>query len=74
MRFFHRSPAWGEGYEVGLDDGAVDELLELQVGEVVADHHLEDGEELAVGDEAVLVDVVDLEGEAQLVLLVSAVQ
>jgi hypothetical protein len=47
-------------------------LLELHVVEVAADHHLEHGEELAVGDEAVVVDVVDLEGEAELVLLRSA--
>jgi hypothetical protein len=46
----------------------------LQVGKVIADHHLEDGEELAIGDKAVLVDIVDLEGEAQFVLLVSAVE
>ena len=53
---------------VGLDDGTIDQLLQLHVIQVVADHHLEHLEELAVADEAVVVDVVDLEGEAQLLL------
>jgi hypothetical protein len=56
---------------VGLHDGLVDDLLQLLVLEVAADHHLEDDEELAVADVAVAVDVVDLEGEAQLLLLVA---
>ena len=46
----------------------------MQVGEVIAHHHLEDGEKFAIGDEAVLVDIIDLEGEAEFVLLVSAVE
>lgn len=51
-------------YKVGLDDSSIDKLLELQVGEIVAHHHLQDGEELAIRDEAILVDIVNLEGEA----------
>ena len=47
--------------EVGLDDGLVDDLLQLHVVEVGADHHLEHLEQLAVADEAVAVDVVHLE-------------
>jgi len=35
--------------------------LELGIGEVAAHHHLEHLEQLAVGDEAVVVDVVHLE-------------
>jgi hypothetical protein len=49
-------------------------LLELHVGEVVANHHLEDVEELPVGDVAILIDVIDLEGEDKLLLFVSAIQ
>eukprot|EP00918_Siedleckia_nematoides_P104032 GHVU01226912.1.p2 GENE.GHVU01226912.1~~GHVU01226912.1.p2 ORF type:complete len:117 (+),score=14.58 GHVU01226912.1:742-1092(+) len=55
---------------VGLNDCAVDELLQLLVGEVVADHHLHDGEEFPVRDVSVLLDVVDVEGELYLRLVV----
>lgn len=48
---------------VALEDGLVNNLLELDVGEVAADHHLQDLEELAVGDEAVAVNVVNAEGD-----------
>ncbi|CRK35674.1 hypothetical protein BN1708_001307, partial [Verticillium longisporum] len=57
--------------EIRLHDGLVDNLLELLVLEVAADHHLEHDEELAVADEAVAVNVVHLEGEPQLLLLVA---
>lgn len=42
-------------------NGFVHDLLELCVLQVVAHHHLQDLEELAVGDVAVLVHVVDPE-------------
>ena len=48
---------------VGEDDGLIDDLLQLAVLQVVAHHHLEHGEQLAVTDVAVLVHVVDLEGD-----------
>lgn len=64
----------GEGYLsvevlVGLNDRPVDQLLQLHVVQVVANHHLEHGEQLAVRNVAVIVDVVDLEGEAQFFFL-----
>ena len=46
-------------------------LLQLLVLQVAANHHLEHNEELAVADEAVAVNVVDAECEAQLLLLVA---
>lgn len=46
---------------VCIDDGLVHDLLELRVLKVVAHHHLQHLEELAVGDVAVLVHVVDPE-------------
>jgi len=57
-----------EGYPpvsvfVCVDDGFVDDLLQLGVLQVVPHHHLEDLEELPVGDVAVLVHVVDPEGD-----------
>lgn len=56
-----------EGYPavavlVSVDDGLVDDLLQLCVFQVVAHHHLQHLEQLAVGDVAVLVHVVDPEG------------
>jgi len=54
---------------VCLHDSPIDELLELHIVQVATDHHLEDLEELAVRNEAVIVDVVDLEGKSELVLL-----
>ena len=44
---------------VGEEDGLVDDLLELRVLQVGSHHHLEDLEQLAVGDESIVVDVVD---------------
>ena len=57
---------------VSLDDSTVDELLELHVVQVVANHHLQHLEQFAVRDEPVVVHVVDLECETQLLLLRSA--
>lgn len=59
-----------EGYPavsvlVCVDDGFVHDLLELRVLQVVAHHHLQHLEELAVGDVAVLVHVVDPEGDCE---------
>ena len=54
---------------VGLNDGTIDELLKLGVVQVVSHHHLEHLEEFAIRDEAIIVDVIDLESETQLFLL-----
>ena len=54
---------------VSLDDCSVHQLLQLHVVQVVPNHHLQNGEELSVGDVSIAVDVVDLEGESQLLLL-----
>jgi hypothetical protein len=43
------------------------DVLELGIGEVAAHHHLEHLEQLAVRDEAVVVDVVHLEGDCAIV-------
>ena len=50
---------------VGKLDGLVHDLLELRVFQVGA-YHLEKLKQLSVADVAVVVDVVDLEGELQL--------
>lgn len=47
---------------VGVDDGFVDDLLELRVLQIVAHHHLQDLEQFTVGYVAVFVHVVDPEG------------
>ena len=54
---------------VGLNDGTIDELLQLSIVQVVTNHHLEHLEEFAVRDEAIIVDVIDLESETQLFFL-----
>lgn len=61
-------------YQISLDDRPVHQLLQLQIGQVVAHHHLQHSEQLSVSYVAVLIDIVDLEGEPQLVFLVSAIQ
>lgn len=48
---------------VRIDDGLVDDLLQLRVLQVVAHHHLQHLEQLPVGDVAVFVHVVDPEGD-----------
>ena len=50
---------------VGEEDRLVDDLLQLRVLQVGAHHHLQDLEQLAVADVAVVVDVVDSEREEQ---------
>jgi len=45
------------------EDGLVHNLLELGVLQVVAHHHLQNLEQLAVGDVSIIVNVVDSEGE-----------
>ena len=60
--------------EVSFDYSAVDQLLQLEVGQVVAHHHFQHCEELAVGDVAVLIDIVDLECEFEFMLLVGAIE
>ena len=54
---------------VSLNDGTVNKLLQLSVVQVVSHHHLEHLEEFAIRDEAIIVDVIDLESETQLFLL-----
>jgi hypothetical protein len=54
---------------VSLDNSSVHELLQLHIVKVVAHHHLQNGEELSVGDEPVAIDVINLEGESELLLL-----
>ena len=54
---------------IGLDNGSVDQLLQLHIVEVIADHHLEHREQLSIRDVAVIVDVVDLESKSKLLLL-----
>lgn len=48
---------------VCIDNGLVHDLLELRVLQVVAYHHLQHLEKLAVGDVTVLVHVVDPESD-----------
>lgn len=54
----------------GKGDGGTD-LLQLLVLEIASDHHLENNKQLAVGNVTVPIDIVDLEGEPELLLLVS---
>ena len=57
---------------VSFDNSSINELLELGVIEIVTHHHFEYLEEFTVGDEAIVVDIVDLEGEAELLFLAGA--
>jgi len=41
----------------------------LYIVEIVSHHHLKDGEQLTIRDKAVIVDIVDLEGKAEFLLL-----
>ena len=50
---------------VGVDDGLVDDLLQLRVLQIVADHHFEHLEQFTIGYITVAVHVVDLEGELE---------
>ena len=51
------------------DDGSVNELLELNVIQVITNHHFEDCEQLTIWNKTVIVDVIDLECKSKLVLL-----
>ena len=50
---------------VSLDDGSVDELLELSIVEIWPNHHLQHSKQFSVWDKAVVVHVVDLESETK---------
>ena len=54
---------------VSLDDGPVDQLLQLNVVQVVPHHHLQHSEQLSIGNVAVVIHVVDLEGEPHLLFV-----
>lgn len=56
---------------VCLHNRLVDNLLQLLILQVTAHHHLQHNEKLSIADVAITIDVVDLEGEPQLLLLVS---
>lgn len=56
---------------IRFHNSLIHDLLQLLILEVAANHHLQHDEELAVADESISVNVVDLEGEAQLLLLVA---
>jgi len=56
------------GVLVQVKDGLVHNLLQLSVCQVLASHHLEHLEQLAVGDEAIPVHVVNPEHELQLLV------
>jgi hypothetical protein len=49
---------------VGLDNGSVDQLLELHIIQIVSNHHFEDGEKFTVGDVPVTIDVINLESKS----------
>jgi hypothetical protein len=59
--------------EVGFNNGAVHELLQLHVGQIVANHHLQHCEELAICNEPIFVKIVDFEGKPQFLFFVITV-
>ncbi len=60
--------------EVSFDDGSIDKLLELHVGEVVTYHHFEHCEQLTIGNIAVLIDIVNFKSKLKLFLLIITIQ
>jgi hypothetical protein len=54
---------------VSFNDCSVDQLLKLNIVQILADHHLEHLEELTIGNEAIVVNVVDLESESEFLVL-----
>ena len=46
---------------VGEQNGLVDDLLQLRVLQIIADHHLQNGEQLGVRDEPVVIHIVNSE-------------
>ena len=57
--------------QIGLHNRLVHDLLQLLVLQITPHHHLQHNKQLAVADEAITVDVVDFEGEAQFLFLVA---
>ena len=54
---------------ISLDDSSVNQLLELNIVKVGSDHHFEGCEEFTIADEAIIVNVIDLESKSELLLL-----
>ena len=56
---------------IRLHDRLVHNLLQLHILQVTTHHHLQNNEELAIRDITVAIDVVHLEGEAELLFLIA---
>ena len=54
---------------VSLDNCAVHQLLQLHIIKVASNHHLQNSKELPVRDEAVVVNVINLESKTQFIFL-----
>ena len=54
---------------VCLDDSAIHELLELDIVQVASNHHLENSEELTVGDVTIIVNIIDLECKSKFLIV-----
>ena len=49
--------------QVTFHNSLVNELLQLLVTQILADHHLENDIQLAIRDEPVVIDIIYLEGD-----------
>ena len=52
--------------EISLDDSLIDDLLELDVVQVGPYHHLQYLEELTVADEAIAINIINLESDCSI--------
>ena len=54
---------------VCLDDRTVDKLLKLDIVQVASNHHLKHVEKLSIRNVSIVVNIVDLEGKSEFLLL-----
>ena len=54
---------------IALCHSPIDQLLQLDVREVASNHHLQYGEQFSVRNVTIIIDIVDLEGKLQLLLV-----
>ena len=54
---------------VSFNDFAIHQLLQLHIGKIATNHHLQHPEEFTIRDVSIVVDVIDLESKSELLFM-----
>lgn len=56
---------------ITFDNGSIHNLLQLDIVKILANHQLQNVEQISIGDEAILIFIIDVEGEPDFVFFIS---